>query len=127
MARLVLLLILLLAALPAGAVGFQQAEVPDPADRPIEVGIWYPSDAPASPQMLWPYRQVVAPGGALIYETFARGNERYGKPSRPEFLLADNELISAFAPSLRVVAYEHRAVDAPKPALVQRIACVRET
>ncbi len=65
MARLVLLLILLLAAVPAGAVGFQQAEVPDPADRPIEVGIWYPSDAPASPQMLWPYRQVVAPGGAL--------------------------------------------------------------
>jgi SAM-dependent methyltransferase len=68
----------------------------------------------------------VAPGGALIYETFARGNERYGKPSRPEFLLEANELISAFARTLTVVAFEHLYIDDPKPALVQRIACVRD-
>jgi SAM-dependent methyltransferase len=67
----------------------------------------------------------VAPGGALIYETFARGNERYGKPSNPDFLLADNELLDAFAPALRVVAYEHRFVDTPKPAMIQRLAGVR--
>jgi SAM-dependent methyltransferase len=67
----------------------------------------------------------VAPGGALIYETFARGNERYGKPSNPDFLLRDNELIEAFAPALRVVAYEHRFVETPKPAMIQRLAGVR--
>ena len=37
----------------------------------------------------------VAPGGMLIYETFARGNERFGKPSNPDFLLAPGELLDA--------------------------------
>ncbi len=64
-------------------------------------------------------------GGALIYETFARGNERYGKPSNPDFLLADNELLALVLPELAVVAYEHRYVETPRPALVQRIAAVR--
>jgi SAM-dependent methyltransferase len=68
----------------------------------------------------------VAPGGALIYETFARGNGRYGKPDNPDFLLADNELLNAFAPRLRVVAYTHGYLEAPRPALVQRIAAVRD-
>ena len=67
----------------------------------------------------------VAPGGALIYETFARGNERYGKPSNPDFLLADNELLALTTPELTVVAYEHLYVETPRPALVQRIAAVR--
>jgi SAM-dependent methyltransferase len=67
----------------------------------------------------------VAPGGVLIYETFARGNERYGKPSNPDFLLADNELIALTTPDLAVVAYEHLYVESPRPALVQRIAAVR--
>jgi SAM-dependent methyltransferase len=35
------------------------------------------------------------PGGMLIYETFARGNERFGKPSNPAFLLAPGELLEA--------------------------------
>lgn len=69
----------------------------------------------------------VAPGGVLIYETFARGNERYGKPSNPDFLLADNELLDAFAPKLRVVAYEHGFFDTPKPAMIQRLAAMRLT
>ncbi len=67
----------------------------------------------------------VAPGGALIYETFARGNERYGKPSNPDFLLADNELLERTMPVLTVVAYEHVYVEMPRPALVQRVAAVR--
>ncbi len=70
-------------------------------------------------------RAAVAPGGALIYETFARGNERFGKPNNPDFLLKDNELLELALPDLRVVAYEHRAVEAPLPALIQRIAAVR--
>lgn len=35
----------------------------------------------------------VAPGGVLIYETFMRGNERFGKPSNPDFLLLPDELL----------------------------------
>lgn len=68
----------------------------------------------------------VALGGALIYETFAHGNGQYGKPDNPDFLLNDNELLNAFAPHLRVVAYMHGYIDSPRPALVQRIAAVRD-
>jgi SAM-dependent methyltransferase len=65
----------------------------------------------------------VAPGGVLIYETFAAGNETVGKPSRPDFLLQPGELLAACA-GLRVVAYEDGF--APDPArFVQRIAAVR--
>jgi len=63
-------------------------------------------------------------GGVLVYETFARGNERFGKPSNPAFLLAPGELLEAVRGRLRVVAYEDRVVDLPRPAAVQRI-CAR--
>lgn len=66
----------------------------------------------------------VAPGGALIYETFARGNERFGKPSNPDFLLKSGELLRAVEGRLSVVAYECLEVAEPRPALVQRIAAV---
>lgn len=43
---------------------------------------------------LWPQILAsIAPGGALIYETFARGHETVGRPSRPDFLLAPGELL----------------------------------
>jgi hypothetical protein len=68
----------------------------------------------------------VAPGGVLVYETFAAGNERLGRPTNPEFLLRRNELLElALAHDLTVVAYEDREVAAPRPAVVQRIAAVR--
>jgi SAM-dependent methyltransferase len=70
-------------------------------------------------------RAALDTGGALIYETFARGNERYGKPSNPDFLLADNELLTLALPELAVVAYEHLYVETPRPALVQRITAIR--
>lgn len=66
----------------------------------------------------------VAPGGMLVYETFARGNERFGKPSNPDFLLADGELLDAVRGKLHVVAYECLEVAEPRPAMVQRIAAV---
>jgi SAM-dependent methyltransferase len=66
----------------------------------------------------------VAPGGVLIYETFAAGNETVGKPSRADFLLRPGELLQACA-GLRVVAFEDGFMDAP-PRFVQRIAAVRE-
>ena len=63
-------------------------------------------------------------GGVLIYETFARGNERFGKPSNPAFLLQPGELLEAVRDRLHVVAYEDLVVDEPRPAAVQRI-CAR--
>ena len=65
------------------------------------------------------------PGGVLIYETFARGNERYGKPSNPAFLLAHDELLQQFGASLQVVAFEQGLVERPAPAVVQRLCAVR--
>jgi SAM-dependent methyltransferase len=64
----------------------------------------------------------LAPGGVLIYETFALGNEAFGKPSNPAFLLAPGELLEHAAEAgLRAVAYEDGFVAHPKPALVQRL------
>jgi SAM-dependent methyltransferase len=62
------------------------------------------------------------PGGVLIYETFAEGNERFGKPSNPDFLLRPGELLEVARGRLRVVAYEDMEVSEPKPAMVQRLA-----
>jgi SAM-dependent methyltransferase len=64
------------------------------------------------------------PGGILVYETFARGNERFGKPSNPAFLLEPGELLEAVRGRLVVVAYEDLVVDEPRPAAVQRL-CAR--
>ena len=62
--------------------------------------------------------------GVLIYETFMVGNERYGKPSNPNFLLRPGELLEAFR-SLSVVAFEQGTVERPKPAVVQRLCALR--
>lgn len=67
----------------------------------------------------------IAPGGVLIYETFAHGNGRLGRPSRPEFLLQPGELLDLCRPGLRVIAYEDGFLDAPA-RFVQRIAAIRE-
>ena len=66
----------------------------------------------------------IAPDGALIYETFAVGNERYGRPSNPDFLLRPGELLDVVRGRLRVVAYEDLFVPEPRPAVVQRICAV---
>jgi SAM-dependent methyltransferase len=77
---------------------------------------------PLFPQLL----QALAPGGVLIYETFAAGNERYGRPANPAFLLRPGELLEAVRGRLRVVAYEDLYIDAPKPAMVQRLCAVHD-
>lgn len=67
----------------------------------------------------------VAPGGLLIYETFAVGNASVGKPANPDFLLRPGELLDAVRGELRVIAYEDGFLDQP-PRFVQRIAALRE-
>jgi SAM-dependent methyltransferase len=66
----------------------------------------------------------VAPGGTLIYETFAQGHQRFGKPSNPDYLLRPRELLTA-ATGLRVLGYEDGFLPSPE-RFVQRIAAMRE-
>ena len=66
----------------------------------------------------------VADDGVLLYETFARGNEAYGKPSSPAFLLAPGELLTTVGDRLIVVAFEQGVVTAARPAVLQRMAAV---
>jgi SAM-dependent methyltransferase len=70
--------------------------------------------------------EALEPGGVLVYETFARGNERFGKPSNPAFLLAPGELLEAVRGKLRVVAYEDLVVTTPRPAAIQRLCARRD-
>lgn len=66
----------------------------------------------------------IAAGGLLIYETFNLGNERYGRPSNPDFLLRGGELLEAVSGRLRVLAYEAGRIEQPREAVIQRIAAV---
>ncbi|WP_295987152.1 bifunctional 2-polyprenyl-6-hydroxyphenol methylase/3-demethylubiquinol 3-O-methyltransferase UbiG [uncultured Variovorax sp.] len=103
-------------------------------DADIENGPWPLAgrrfDAVVVTNYLWrpllpAIADAVAPGGVLLYETFAAGNETVGRPSRPDFLLAPGELLAvAAAGGLRVVAYEDGFVEQPE-RFVQRIAAVR--
>jgi len=67
----------------------------------------------------------VAEGGLLLYETFALGQEKIGRPTNPDFLLRPGELLSA-AQGLHVVAYEDGVAQSP-PQRVQRLAAWRPT
>ena len=68
--------------------------------------------------------QSLKPEGVLIYETFMLGNERFGKPSNPGFLLRPGELLEVFS-DLTVKGFEEGEVDEPKPAMIQRLCAVR--
>lgn len=73
-----------------------------------------------------PLLAALAPGGVLIYETFAAGNERFGRPRNPDFLLRRGELLDvARRGGLRVLAYEDLEVAEPVRKCVQRIAAAR--
>lgn len=65
----------------------------------------------------------LAEEGVLIYETFMVGNEKYGRPGNPAFLLQPGELLQAFR-GLTPVAFEQGYVETPKPAVIQRL-CAR--
>jgi SAM-dependent methyltransferase len=77
---------------------------------------------PLFPQIL----RALAPGGVLVYETFAQGNDSVGKPSNPAFLLAPGELLDRVRGQLRVVAFQDGFLARPRPAYVQRICAILE-
>ncbi len=66
----------------------------------------------------------LSPGGVLIYETFMLGNEKFGRPSNPAFLLRPGELREAFA-ELTEMGFEEGPVSKPKPAMIQRLCAMR--
>ena len=66
----------------------------------------------------------LAPDGALLYETFASGNEAFGRPSNPAFLLRESELLERARERLTIVAFEQGRIDQERPAVVQRLAAV---
>ena len=116
------------AAATAALAGIAEIVVAD-----IEAGPWplgaRTFDAVVVTNYLWRERMdaivaAVAPGGVLVYETFALGHERFGKPSNPAFLLRPGELLRAAA-ALRVVGYED-GIEAAPPRVVQRIVAQRE-
>ncbi|MGI8896735.1 MAG: class I SAM-dependent methyltransferase [Casimicrobiaceae bacterium] len=72
-------------------------------------------------------RMSLADDGVLLYETFAMGNEAFGPPRNPNFLLRRDELlaVAALAPALTVIAFEQGLVlDVGRSAVVQRLAAV---
>lgn len=75
------------------------------------------------PHFAW-LADTLLPDGILLMETFALGNEAYGRPRNPEHLLAPGELLAAFSPRLQVVAYEQGLELLPRPAVRQRICAL---
>lgn len=71
-----------------------------------------------------PLLAAISPGGLLVYETFAMGQAKYGRPRNPAHLLLPGELLELVRGQLRVLAYE----DVEEPAqrrCVQRLCALR--
>lgn len=67
----------------------------------------------------------LAPEGVLIYETFMQGQEKYGRPQNPDFLLRSDELYEVYAEKLTIVAFEQGVTETPGPAMIQRLCAIR--
>jgi SAM-dependent methyltransferase len=114
------------ALLPLAGPGCEVRQIDLETDEPLPLGEGYDGiivtkylHRPLLPAI----GRALGPGGVLIFETFARGNERWGRPRNPEFLLRSGELLEAFA-MLTVVAFEQGEVSVPRPAVIQRLAAV---
>lgn len=108
-------------------VRFVQADLegnrpwPFPGERFAGVVVANYLHRPLFPQLI----AAIAPGGVLIYETFMAGNERFGRPSNPDYLLRPGELLEAFG-SLHIIAFEQGRIREPKAAVVQRLCALRQ-
>ena len=69
----------------------------------------------------------LTPGGLIIYETFAMGNEAYAQPRNPNHLLKSGELIELVSGKMQIISYEHGAVkDVDIPGVKQRLCAVKD-
>ena len=71
--------------------------------------------------LLEPLVDCLLPSGVFLYETFGVGNERFGRPRNPDYLLRRGELLALADGRLSVLAYEHRLVPPPNPKIVQHL------
>lgn len=69
-------------------------------------------------------KAAVKPGGWLVWETFADGQQTIGRPARPDFLLQRGELLRVCS-GWRIVAYEDLFEAGVNPRFVQRVAAIR--
>lgn len=70
--------------------------------------------------------ELLAPGGVWLYETFAQGQQAWGRPTNPDFLLRPGELARlAQRARLHLLAYEDGVAGGERPARVQRMVAVR--
>ena len=111
----------------------------DPLVEIVEIDLEQPGTAPLAERrfdavvvtdylfrpLLAPLVDCLEPGGIFLYETFALGNERLGRPRNPDFLLMRGELLALAEGRLQIIAYEHRAIPPPAPKIVQRL-CARK-
>ena len=118
----------------AAVQAFSGAQDIDFIAADLETGVWPLCDARFDVIVVTHYlhrplfpalEAALAPGGLLIYETFAAGNAAFGKPSNPDYLLQPRELLDVFGATLKVLAFEDGFSAEPKPAMVQRIAARR--
>jgi SAM-dependent methyltransferase len=69
--------------------------------------------------------EALAESGVLIYETFMHGQEKFGRPQNPDFLLRSDELYETYGKRLTVLAFEQGVTETPKPAMMQRLCAIR--
>jgi SAM-dependent methyltransferase len=111
----------------AGDAGCSIIEMDLEEDRPWRLGGGYDGIIVANylhRPLLSALAAALAPGGVLAYETFMAGQERFGRPANPDFLLQPGELLAVFAPLLAIVAFEQGEVATPRPAVIQRLAAM---
>ncbi|WP_442781671.1 class I SAM-dependent methyltransferase [Collimonas fungivorans] len=126
----------LLAEIGAPGVATQQVDLENGPPEPLSA-LFQPQRVSAVVATNYLHRPLfplilssMAPQGILLYETFAAGNEQFGKPSSPDFLLQPGELLALLAAdragNWHVLAFEDGFVEQPKPAMVQRICAVKQ-
>lgn len=117
-----------------GLEEFREDARVDLVEADLEAGAWPLSDSTFEGIVVTNYlhrpllprlSEALGPGGVLIYETFAVGQEAHGRPTNPSYLLREGELLERFDGPLEVMAYEHGLDTVPTPAVRQRI-CARK-
>lgn len=69
--------------------------------------------------------RLVGAGGYIAYETFGNGNAAFGRPSNPDYLLEEGELVARLPDNFIKIDYFHGQIDQPKPAIIQRLSARR--
>ena len=70
---------------------------------------------------------IIEEGGVLIYETFSKGNEIYGRPKNPNYLLQPEELIDIVRPSMRIISFKEGYSDEGRKSITQKIVAIKRT